>query len=57
MTERKSINHMILDVQHQPIRDFKVKFPFIRQIDLANLFCVTRSRISEIIHEEDKPND
>jgi hypothetical protein len=48
---------MILDVQHQPIRDFKVKFPFIRQIDLANLFCVTRSRISEIIHEEDKPND
>ena len=52
MSFRKSINHMILPEQRPKIRAFIEKYPFIRHKDIADLFCVSRARISEIFRSD-----
>ena len=52
MSHRKSINHMILPEQRPKIRKFIERYPFIRHKDIADLFCVSRARISEIFRSD-----
>lgn len=51
--ERRSIKHMILPCQRVQIRAFIKKYSFIKHRDLADLFCVSRARISEIYREDE----
>ena len=50
---RKSINHKILPSQRVNIRAFIAKYTFIRHQDIADLFGVSRARISEIYRQDE----
>lgn len=52
--ERRSLKTMILPCQRESIRAFIEKYPFIRHKDIAELFCVSRARISEIYRKDEK---
>lgn len=49
---RKSVTHKILPSQRVNIRAFVTKYTFIKHKDLADLFGVSRARMSEIIRED-----
>ena len=37
---------------HKRLVEFKAKYPWVTNTDLAKLFCVTKARIGEILKKE-----
>ena len=48
----KRVNVFVQPWQRQAIRDFKAKYPWVANDDIATLFNLSSTRISEIIRAD-----